>query len=103
MLFQSGFQVERIVHQRNVLNLLGSLALWLRVNRPRSRVGPALVEYTNHPRMWPQIALAPLAKLLAWLRQGGRLTVIARPVPAADGFPAKAPFGDTIPGRADVD
>jgi SAM-dependent methyltransferase len=103
MLDQSGFRVERIIHQRNVLNLLGSLALWLRVIRPRSRLGPALIHYTNHPRMWPQIALAPLAKLLAWLRQGGRLTVIARPVRAADGFPAKAQFRDTIPGRADVD
>jgi SAM-dependent methyltransferase len=97
MLAQTGFRVERVIHQRNVLNLLGSLALWLRVHRPRSRLGPALIQYTNHPRMWPQIALAPLAKLLAWLRQGGRLTVIARPVRRWTDSPRKRGFGIQFP------
>jgi SAM-dependent methyltransferase len=84
LLRASGFRVERIIHQRNMLNLLGSAALWLRVVRPQSSLGPALIQFANHPRMWPQIALAPLAKLLAALRQGGRLTVIARPAPGID-------------------
>jgi SAM-dependent methyltransferase len=79
LLADSGFILDRITHQRNVLNLAASLALWLRVKHPRSKLGPALMEFANHPRMWPQIALAPLAKVFAWARQAGRLTIIARP------------------------
>ena len=79
LLSAAGFRPERIIHQRNVLGLIGSVGLWLRERRPQSTLGPALIQFANHPRMWPQIALAPLARLLAALRQGGRLTVIARP------------------------
>ena len=78
LLRDNGFVVERIIHQQNVLNLIASTGLWLKA-RPRSRRwGESLLRFTDHPRMWPLLALAPLAKSLAWIRQAGRLTVIAR-------------------------
>jgi len=79
LLDSAGFRVSRIIHQRNMLSQIGSAGLWLRARFPGSRLGPALIQFTNHPRLWPQLALAPVAKLLAALRQGSRLTVVARP------------------------
>jgi SAM-dependent methyltransferase len=84
LLSAAGFRPERIIHQRNVLGLIGSLGLWLCERRPQSSFGTVCVQFTHHPRMWPQLMLAPLARLLAALRQGGRLTVIARPLTSAD-------------------
>jgi len=37
-----------------------------------------LLEFLVNPSVGCQLALAPLAKPLAWLHQGGRLTVTAR-------------------------
>jgi SAM-dependent methyltransferase len=78
ILRRSGFDCVRVIHQRNVLNFPGSVGLWLRDRFPRSRLGPALLHFTDHPGLWGTLAMAPLAILLAWLRQGGRLTVVAR-------------------------
>ncbi len=80
LLEQSGFQIVRLIHQRNLLNLVGSVGLWWRAWFPGSRLGRRLVEYPDHPGLWSQLAMAPPAILLAWLRQGGRLTVVARAV-----------------------
>jgi SAM-dependent methyltransferase len=79
LLREQGFRVERTIHQHNVLNLIASLGLVLKDKRPYGKWGPALLRFTDAPWMWPQLALSPLAIGLAWLRQGGRLTVIARP------------------------
>lgn len=68
----------RIIHQRNMLSLLQSLGLFLRDRKPDWRIGPSLMHFVEHPTMWPQIALAPIAKLLAWFHLGSRLTVTAR-------------------------
>jgi SAM-dependent methyltransferase len=78
LLLDSGFSIERWIHQRNVFNLVGSCGLLARRTLPRSRLGDRLIRFTDHPSMWGQLALAPLAKLLAWVHQGGRLTVVCR-------------------------
>lgn len=78
MLEQCGFRMVRVIHQRNLLNLVGSIGLWWRAWFPRSRLAARLIAYPDHPGFWSQLAMAPWAILLAWMRQGGRLTVIAR-------------------------
>jgi SAM-dependent methyltransferase len=80
-----GFRTVRVIHQRNILNLTGSLAYWLRDRFPRSKLGPAVLRFTDKPGLWGTLAMAPPAILLAWLRQGGRLTVIARSTIAGPG------------------
>ncbi|MDD4270835.1 MAG: class I SAM-dependent methyltransferase [Pirellulaceae bacterium] len=78
ILAQTGYRDVRVIHQHNVFNLLGSLGLWLRTAFPQRRLGPRLLEFLVNPSVGGQLALAPLAKPLAWLHQGGRLTVTAR-------------------------
>jgi len=78
MLKESGFESVRIVHQRNLLNLVGSVGIALQRRFPGGTLGQSCINFTEQPTMWRQLALAPLAKFLAFVRQGGRLTVIAR-------------------------
>lgn len=78
LLRDSGFSIERWIYQRNAFNLVGSCGLLMRRYLPRSGLGDRLVRFNDDPSMWGQLALAPLGKLLAWIRQGGRLTVICR-------------------------
>ena len=73
-----GFEHVRVIHQRNVFNLLGSLGLYARERFPKRRLGSRLLEFIANPSVRGQLALAPLAKVLAWIHQGGRLTVTAR-------------------------
>jgi len=77
LLEQTGFTNIRIDHQRNVLNIIGSLGILLRRWSLTRRLGNRLLRYPNSPNMWVQLALSPLARLLSILRQGGRLTVRA--------------------------
>jgi SAM-dependent methyltransferase len=79
LLTQNGFQVIRVHHQQNVLNLVGSIGIWLRDRFPKLRLGPRLIHFTDNPTMWGRLSLSPFAKLLSLFRQGGRLTVIACP------------------------
>jgi SAM-dependent methyltransferase len=83
LLGETGFVTERIIHQRNLLNLPGSLGIWLKQRCPGWSLGRRLIEFTNHPGLCGELAMSPLAKLLATLRQGGRLTVVAQRGPAA--------------------
>ena len=78
LLEAAGFEVVRIVHQRNLNNVVGSVGLWLREKFPRRRRGERLIRFTDDPSTLGVVALAIPAKILAWLRQGGRLTVVAR-------------------------
>ena len=78
LLRRTNFRCERFIHQANCLNWIGSLGLWLREGFPRSAWGDRLLQFTNAPTMWPQLALAPLAKLTAAVGQSGRVTVVAR-------------------------
>jgi SAM-dependent methyltransferase len=75
---ECGFDRVQVVHQRNALNLVGSVGLWLRRRFPHSRVARRILEWPDHPTTWWQLALAPIAIALAAVRQGGRLLVIAR-------------------------
>jgi SAM-dependent methyltransferase len=75
---ECGFDRVQVVHQRNSLNLVGSVGLFLRRCFPRSRLARRILEWPDHPTTWWQLALAPLAIALATVRQGGRLLVIAR-------------------------
>jgi 2-polyprenyl-3-methyl-5-hydroxy-6-metoxy-1,4-benzoquinol methylase len=79
LLHECGFDQVQIIHQRNLLNVVGSLGLWLRAVFPNLSLGSKLVHFPDSPTMWGELALAPCAKILAWIRQGGRLTVIAKP------------------------
>jgi SAM-dependent methyltransferase len=66
----AGLALRRVIHQRNVTSIVGSLGL---------RFGwPALVRYAQRPPRIGQAILYPLACALAAIRQGGRLTCIAR-------------------------
>ena len=78
LLKECGFETVKIIHQRNVLYLIASVGLFLREATPFHAIGNRLVQFTDNPTMWPQILLAPIAKLLAWFRQGGRITIVAR-------------------------
>jgi len=78
LLVETGFHEIRVIHQRTLLNVVGSLALCLKHRWPQSRLTKKLVDYPNHPTMWWQLLLAPAAIFLAMIHQGGRLTVIAR-------------------------
>lgn len=73
-----GFEVRQIIHQQNLLNVIGTLGLLFRPILPANAVTKWLLRFPDQPSVWPQLAMAPVAKILAWLRQGGRLTVMAQ-------------------------
>jgi SAM-dependent methyltransferase len=78
LLQASGFELVEQIHQRSVLNLTGSVGLCLRTRFPRWSLGERLIRWTDNPSALGLILLAPLARLLALVRQAGRLTVVAR-------------------------
>lgn len=78
LLTESGFEDIRFIHQRNILNVIGSIGIALRRLRPGSRLADRLIDFPNSPGMWWQLLLAPVAIVLALLRQSGRLTIVAR-------------------------
>ncbi|HQX48570.1 MAG TPA: methyltransferase domain-containing protein [Planctomycetaceae bacterium] len=81
LLEQCKFTDIKIVHQRNLSNVIGSLALTLLARWPDSRVGRWLLRYPDRPTFMLKLFLAPMAHVLAWLGQGGRLTISARRPP----------------------
>jgi SAM-dependent methyltransferase len=78
LLETTGFQLVKIVHQRNVNNLVGSIGLWLRAKLPGWSLGERLLRWTDNPTALGLCVLAPLGRGLAALRQAGRMTVVAR-------------------------
>ncbi len=78
LLADCGYDRVEIIHQRNLLNVVCSVGIVLTRWFPRSRTAQRILDWANHPTLWWQLALAPFAIVLAWLRQGGRLTVVAR-------------------------
>lgn len=78
LLQASGLELVELIHQRNVLNLVGSAGLWLRAKFPRWSWGTRLIRWTDNPTALGLCLLAPLGRVLALLRQAGRLTVVAR-------------------------
>ncbi len=81
LLEQCEFTDIKIAHQRNLSNVIGSLALSLLARWPDSRVGRWLLRYPDRPTFMLKLFLAPMAHVLAWLGQGGRLTISARRPP----------------------
>ncbi|MEZ6041056.1 MAG: class I SAM-dependent methyltransferase [Planctomycetaceae bacterium] len=77
LLTQAGFDDIRVTHQRNLSYVIGSLGLLFLSIRPSCRVGQRLRDFPGKPRLFIQLMLAPWAHLLAWLHQGGRLTICA--------------------------
>lgn len=73
-----GFADITIIHQRNLSNVVGSLALSILARWPECRLGLWLLRYPDRPTFATKLFLAPLAHVLAWMRQGGRLTISAR-------------------------
>lgn len=84
-LHASGFGDIRIIHQRTLLNVTGSLGLLLRECFPQRFWGPRLLAFTDDPTAPGLLMLSPFAKVLAWLRQGGSIRVIARNAVPAGG------------------
>ena len=82
-LTRSGFDVERVIHQRSAFNIVCSVGLLLREWRATRGLGQRLIDFTDSPSMLGELALAPLAKVLGVTRQSGRMTVLARKPPAA--------------------
>lgn len=79
LLHEAGFQKIRLIHQRNVRDYYGSLGAWLLDRNPESRWGRKLMNwFADSPPLGVHVLLTPVALLLALLKQGGRLTVIAR-------------------------
>lgn len=81
LLTDAGFTNIQITHQRNALNLVGSVGILLKripiLRRVTSGIGERLIRYPESPRLWIQLLLSPVAIASAFLRQGGRLTVTA--------------------------
>ncbi len=73
----SGFVNTRVIHQRNVLYIIGSLGVFLGRFSLTKNIGARLRKYPDSPRLWVQLAISPLAHLMAICRQGGRLTITA--------------------------
>lgn len=78
LLEESGFTDITIVHQRNLSNVVGSLALAILGRWPECRFGRWLLRYPDRPTTATKLFLTPFAHALAWMRQGGRLTISAR-------------------------
>lgn len=78
LLEECGYEQVRIQHQSNFLNVMGSLGVWWTSVFPGSRIGQWFRNYPHGPRLWLQLLTAPIAHALAFVGQGGRLTVTAR-------------------------
>jgi len=78
LLDQIEFTDIKIVYQRNLSNVIGSLALSILARWPESRVGLWLLRYPDRPTLMLKLFLAPTAHVLSWVGQGGRLTISAR-------------------------
>ncbi len=79
LLAESGFTEVRMIHQPSFLNWFGSAGSWLKQRRPSSRLARRLLEwFYDNPPLWTYFVFGPLAHLFAAIRQGGRLTVVAK-------------------------
>jgi SAM-dependent methyltransferase len=78
LLQECGFTEITIIYQRNLSYVVGSLALSILARWPESRLGHRLLRYPDRPTMMTKLLLSPFAHILAWMRQGGRLTISAR-------------------------
>lgn len=71
-----GWNLERIYHQRNLGNLVGSVGHTM-VEKGWPGIGQRLVEFPGNSRRWPYL-LYPFAWMMSLFAQTGRMTVWAR-------------------------
>ncbi|NNU43652.1 class I SAM-dependent methyltransferase [Ramlibacter montanisoli] len=79
LLAAGGWKMEKVFHQRILGNLVASLGYVLR-DRGFARAGEKLIAFPDRPGPG-QYLLYPLAWLLSWFGQTGRMTVWARVAP----------------------
>lgn len=78
LLEQCGYSQVRIRHQSNIRYVYGSLGAWRCARNPSSQLGKKLLHYfLTNPPMWFHLATCVPGKILAGLRQGGRMTISA--------------------------
>jgi 2-polyprenyl-3-methyl-5-hydroxy-6-metoxy-1,4-benzoquinol methylase len=78
LLEKGGWRVDRIVHQRVLTNLIGSLEFLLRDAKWGSRIAPRIQRIRLNPLT--NFMLYPVATLLAHVGQTGRMVAWARPI-----------------------
>jgi SAM-dependent methyltransferase len=76
LLEHAGFCNIRIFHQRNVNNLMVHLGRFLKGRRLPG--GKTCLEFPERGSTALRYAVRPVASMLAWLRQAGRITFLAR-------------------------
>ena len=77
-LVDQGFDDVRIIHQENFSDVPASIGMWLQTRGRMPGLAQRLVDIPHRRSMRSNLLLSPLAKLSSYLKQGGRLTVIAR-------------------------
>jgi SAM-dependent methyltransferase len=77
LLTECGYGNIEVLHQRTILNIVGSAGITILNRHGSSRLGSYLKRYPDQPTLAGQLLLAPFAHLLALLGQGGRLTISA--------------------------
>jgi len=76
LLKSAGFQSVKVFHQRNVNNLMVHLGWWLkRRHLPGAR---SFLEFPERGSIALRYAVRPVASILAWARQAGRISFLAR-------------------------
>jgi SAM-dependent methyltransferase len=81
LLRDANFSDIEVIHQRTLLNMMGSIGIQIGKLLPDSRIGKWFLRYPDQPQLWVQLLLAPFAIVLSWLHQGERLTVRAVAMP----------------------
>lgn len=77
LLSRSGWRVEKIYHQRVLGSLLGSIGFWLEDRGAPTRLSKFFIDLPDRPGYLSHV-LYPLALLLSWFGQTGRMTIWAR-------------------------
>ena len=79
LLKRGGWRVQRILHQRNVSNLIASIGYWLQDRKIFQRAASSMIQF---PEAKPaiQMLLYPLSLILSAFGQTGRMTIWARKI-----------------------
>jgi len=78
LLAKAGMRIEKVIHQPSLRNVVGSIGIVLRERMGCESLGNWMIRYAGEMSMWSQLGVAPLARLLSFIGQSGRITVIAR-------------------------
>lgn len=78
LLKKVNLQIERVIYQRCLRNIIGSLGFFLLDTLGDSRIAKSFVQYPEKGKWYTQLILSPVATLMAVLKQSGRITIWAR-------------------------